>query len=81
MESDQEVARLLTQLRGAVRTARELTHEAGNHLALILGYSELLERLSPADAVAAAREIASTAHQLGDLLGRLQRVLSLEESD
>jgi hypothetical protein len=81
MGSNREEARRLARLEETVRTARALAHEAGTHLVLILGYSELLEGLAPEDAADAAREIASAAHALGALFGRLGRLLSLEEAE
>jgi hypothetical protein len=80
MGSNREEALRLARLEETVRAARALAHEAGTHLALILGYSELLEDLAPEDAADAAREIATAAKELGALVGRLGRLLGPEAS-
>jgi hypothetical protein len=78
LESNPKEARELARLRATVTTAQELIHEGATHLGVILGYSELLESRGAAQEVEAAREIAAAAQKLGDIFGRLLRLLHAE---
>jgi hypothetical protein len=78
LESDHKEARELARLQETMTTARELLHEGTTHLGIILGYSELLGKHGTEQQVGAAREIATAAQELGDLFGRLLRLLHAE---
>jgi PAS domain S-box-containing protein len=69
------------RLDGAIKTARSVAHLINNELVMLVGYAELLPRLSPNQTDAAFQSIARAASAVADLVDRLQRIVRFEETD
>ncbi|HEV8634235.1 MAG TPA: GAF domain-containing protein [Chloroflexota bacterium] len=69
------------RLDGAITTARAVAHLINNELVMLVGYAEILPRLSPTQAGAAIRSLAKAADALAGLVDRLQRIVRFEETD
>ena len=85
------IARDITELRrsiqenarldGAVKTARRITHELSNQLALVAGYGEILAGMADGPVAGMADRVHNAAMKAGSTLELLQRIIRFEESE
>jgi PAS domain-containing protein len=69
------------RLDGAVKTARSFAHLINNELAVLTGYAEVFPSLRPDRAELAMKGMAKAAHEVAQLVERLQRIVRFEETD
>jgi PAS domain-containing protein len=69
------------RLDGAVKTARSFAHLINNELAVLTGYAEVFPSLRPDRAEVAMEGMAKAAHEVAQLVERLQRIVRFEETD